>query len=212
MQDARQYAPATLRNREAILETLLQILPPTGNILEISSGTGEHAVYFAPHLQPRQWIPTDPNPIAIFSIGAWQKYHPSPNLVAPLTIDVTEADWQKHPQLQNQDIQAIVNINMIHIAPWSACLGLLSGTNKLLPEGGLLYLYGAYKQNGKHTALSNADFDASLRNQNPEWGVRDLDEVVAVASQQNLVLKTVQPMPANNLSVIFQKISNQNPK
>jgi hypothetical protein len=212
MQDARQYAPATLRNREAILETLLQILPPTGNILEISSGTGEHAVYFAPHLQPRQWIPTDPNPIAISSINAWQKYHPSPNLLAPLAIDVTEPDWQRHPQLQNQDIQAIVNINMIHIAPWAACLGLMSGANKILPEGGLLYLYGAYKQNGKHTAPSNADFDANLRNQNPEWGVRDLNEVMAVSSQQNLVLKTVQPMPANNLSVIFQKISNQNPK
>ena len=212
MQDARQYAPATLRNREAILETLLQILPPTGNILEISSGTGEHAVYFAPHLQPRQWIPSDPNPIAISSITAWQKYYPSPNLLTPLMIDVTETDWQTHPQLQNQDIQAIVNINMIHIAPWAACLGLLSVTNKLLPEGGLLYLYGAYKQNGKHTSPSNADFDASLRNQNPEWGVRDLDEVIAVASQQNLVLKAVQPMPANNLSVIFQKSSNQNPK
>jgi hypothetical protein len=206
MQDARQYAPATLRNREAILKTLLQILPPTGNILEISSGTGEHAVYFAPHLQPRQWIPTDPNPIAISSITAWQQYHPSPNLLAPITIDVTEPDWQRHPHLQNQDIQAIVNINMIHIAPWTACLGLMSGASKILPEGGLLYLYGAYKQNGKHTAPSNADFDASLRNQNPEWGVRDLEAVIDVAVAQNLLLQTVQPMPANNLSVIFQKI------
>jgi hypothetical protein len=205
MQDARQYAPATLRNREAILKTLLQILPPTGNILEISSGTGEHAVYFAPHLQPRQWIPTDPNPIAISSIIAWQKYYPSPNLLAPITIDVTEPDWQKHPQLQNQDIQAIVNINMIHIAPWAACLGLISGASKILPESGLLYLYGAYKQNGKHTAPSNADFDASLRNQNTEWGVRDLEVVIDVAIAQNLVLQTVQPMPANNLSVIFRK-------
>jgi hypothetical protein len=205
MQDARQYAPATLRNREAILKTLLQILPPTGNILEISSGTGEHAVYFAPHLQPRQWIPTDPNPIAISSITAWQQYHPSPNLLAPITIDVTEPDWQKHPQLQNQDIQAIVNINMIHIAPWAACLGLISGASKILPESGLLYLYGAYKQNGKHTAPSNADFDASLRNQNTEWGVRDLEVVIDVAIAQNLVLQTVQPMPANNLSVIFRK-------
>ncbi|WP_434687525.1 DUF938 domain-containing protein [Pseudanabaena minima] len=205
MQDARQYAPATLRNREAILETLLQILPPTGNILEISSGTGEHAVYFAPHLQPRQWIPSDPNPIAISSITAWQKYYPSPNLLTPLMIDVTETDWQTHPQLQNQDIQAIVNINMIHIAPWTACLGLMSGANKILTEGGLLYLYGAYKQNGKHTAPSNADFDASLRNQNPEWGVRDLESVIDVAVAQNLVLQTVKPMPANNLSVIFRK-------
>lgn len=207
-EDARQYAPATLRNREAILETLLQNLPPAGNILEISSGTGEHAVYFAPHLQPRQWIPTDPNPIAISSIIAWQQHHPSPNLAAPFAIDVTTPDWDEQVQSQNlkYDIHAIVNINMIHIAPWAACLGLMSGANKILPIGGILYLYGSYKQNGKHTSPSNADFDASLRDQNSVWGVRDLEEVIAVAAVQNLVLHKVQPMPANNLSVFFQKI------
>jgi hypothetical protein len=207
-EDARQYAPATLRNREAILETLLQNLPPAGNILEISSGTGEHAVYFAPHLQPRQWIPTDPNPIAISSITAWQQHYPSPNLSAPFAIDVTTPDWDEQVQSQNlkYDIHAIVNINMIHIAPWTACLGLMSGANKILPIGGILYLYGSYKQNGKHTSPSNADFDASLRDQNPAWGVRDLEEVIAVAAVQNLVLHKVQPMPANNLSVFFQKI------
>ena len=207
-EDSRQYAPATLRNREAILETLLQNLPPAGNILEISSGTGEHAVYFAPHLQPRQWIPTDPNPIAISSIIAWQQHHPSPNLAAPFAIDVTTSNWDEQVQSQNlkYDIHAIVNINMIHIAPWTACLGLMSGANKILPIGGILYLYGSYKQNGKHTSPSNADFDASLRDQNPAWGVRDLEEVIAVAAVQNLVLHKVQPMPANNLSVFFQKI------
>jgi hypothetical protein len=207
-EDARQYAPATLRNREAILETLLQNLPPAGNILEISSGTGEHSVYFAPHLQPRQWIPTDPNPIAISSITAWQQHYPSPNLAAPFAIDVTSPDWDE--QLQNRnpkyDIHAIVNINMIHIAPWTACLGLMSGANKILPVGGILYLYGPYKQNGKHTSSSNADFEASLRDQNPEWGVRDLEVVIDVAAAQNLVLHKVQPMPANNLSVFFKKI------
>ena len=207
-EDSRQYAPATLRNREAILETLLQNLPPAGNILEISSGTGEHAVYFAPHLQPRQWIPTDPNPIAISSIIAWQQHYPSPNLAAPFAIDVTTPDWDEQLQSQNlkYDIHAIVNINMIHIAPWTACLGLMSGANKILPIGGILYLYGSYKQNGKHTSPSNADFDASLRDQNPAWGVRDLEAVIDVAAVQNLVLHKVQPMPANNLSVFFQKI------
>ncbi|WP_345961287.1 DUF938 domain-containing protein [Pseudanabaena sp. Chao 1811] len=205
MQDARQYAPATARNRDAILEVLSQILPTTGSILEISSGTGEHAVYFSPHLQPRQWIPSDPNPIAIASITAWQQHQPSPNLVAPLTIDVTEPDWSDRHQLQDQNIQAIVNINMIHIAPWTACLGLMSGANRILPEGGILYLYGAYKQNGKHTSPSNAEFDASLRYQNPEWGVRNLEEVIAVAAEQNLTLQKVHPMPSNNLSVVFQK-------
>ena len=207
MQDARQYAPATLRNREAILETLLQILPPTGNILEISSGTGEHAVYFAPHLQPRQWIPSDPNPIAISSITAWQKYYPSPNLLTPLMIDVTETDWQTHPQLQNQDIQAIVNINMIHISPWQACLGLMEGAKNILSVGGVLYLYGPFKQNGEHIIHSNAEFDESLRHQNPEWGVRNLEDVIAVAADQNLILKEIKPMPANNLSVIFEMLA-----
>jgi hypothetical protein len=206
MHDARQYAPATLRNREAILETLLENLPTTGNILEISSGTGEHAVYFAPHLQPRQWIPSDPNPIAISSITAWQQHYPSPNLATPLAIDVTQPDWSDRHQLPNQNIQAIVNINMIHITPWVACLGLISGANRILQTAGILYLYGPYKQNGKHTAPSNANFDASLRDQNPEWGVRDLEEVIEVAAAQNLALQKVQPMPANNLSVIFSKL------
>lgn len=207
MQDARQYAPATLRNRAAILEVLLQNLPTTGNILEIASGTGEHSVYFAPHLHPRQWISSDPNPIAISSIIAWQQHEPSPNLVEPLNIDVTAADWSDLYQLKSQNIQVIVNINMLHISPWNACLGLMAGANRILSEGGILYLYGAYKQNGKHTSLSNADFDASLRYQNPEWGVRDLEAVIAVAAAENLVLQKVQSMPANNLSVFFQKTS-----
>ncbi len=207
MQDARQYAPATLRNREAILEVLLQNLPTTGNILEIASGTGEHSVYFAPHFQPRQWIASDPNPIAISSIIAWHQQEPSPNLAEPLNIDVTAANWSDLHQLTNQDIQAIVNINMLHISPWSACLGLMAGANRILSEGGILYLYGAYKQNGKHTSPSNADFDASLRYQNPEWGVRDLEAVIEVADTENLILQKVQSMPANNLSVFFQKIS-----
>ena len=205
MTDNRQYAPATQRNREVILETLLQILPSQGKVLEIASGTGEHSVYFAPYLQPRQWIPTDSNQSAIASIRDWQKRHPSENLAAPLQIDVTATDWQQ--PLINQDIQAIVNINMIHIAPWQACLGLMTGVRKLLPAQGILYLYGPFKQNGKHTSESNAEFDANLRHQNPEWGVRDLEDVIAIAIDQNLVLKEIKPMPANNLSVIFQTLA-----
>lgn len=203
MTDNRQYAPATERNREVILETLLQILSPQGTVLEIASGTGEHSVYFAPHLQPRQWIPSDPNPMAIASITDWQKYHPSNNLALPQLIDVTTTDWSDNEYLSSQDVQAIVNINMIHIAPWQACVGLISGAKKLLPIKGILYLYGPFKQKGKHTSESNAEFDENLRYQNPEWGVRDLEEVISIAADQNLVLKEIKPMPANNLSVIF---------
>lgn len=202
MIDKRQYAPATQRNREVILETLLQVLPPQGTVLEIASGTGEHSIYFAPYLQPRQWIASDPNPTAIASITDWQKHHPSDNLAAPLQIDVTATDW--HQRLASQDIQTIVNINMIHISPWQACLGLMSGAKKLLPVKGILYLYGPFKQDGKHISESNAEFDASLRYQNPEWGVRDLEDIIAIAADQNLSLKEIKPMPANNLSVIFE--------
>ncbi len=212
--DARQYAPATQRNRETILKVLLQVLPPTGTVLEVSSGTGEHAVFFAPRLQPRKWIPSDPNPVARASIAAWREHCPADNLYPPIELDVRNPIWDveqdKLPEpLQdmgfNRDsIVAIVNINMIHISPWSACLGLMAGAGRILPPDGILYLYGPFKQGGKHTAPSNANFDESLQAQNPEWGVRDLDEVVAVAQAQNLSLVETYAMPANNLSVIFQ--------
>jgi hypothetical protein len=212
--DARQYAPATQRNREAILEVLLQVLPSTGTVLEVSSGTGEHGVFFAPRLIRHKWIPSDPNPVARASIAAWREYCPADNLYPPIALDVCEPIWEieqdKPPEslqdidLKRDPIVAIVNINMIHIAPWSACLGLMAGVGRILPPGGILYLYGPFKQGGRHTAASNAAFDESLRMQNPEWGVRDLEEVVAVAQAQNLTLVKTYAMPANNLSVIFQ--------
>jgi hypothetical protein len=213
--DDRQFAPATQRNREPILEVLLQVLPPTGTVLEISSGTGEHAVFLAPRLAPRQWIPSDPNPIARASIAAWREHLPAENLTPPIALDVRDPIWAVEQQplpeplqgidLEQNPMRAIVNINMIHISPWSACLGLLAGANRILPDDGILYLYGPYKLGGKHTAPSNEMFDDSLQMQNPEWGVRDLDEVVAAAQTQNFALVKTIAMPANNLSVIFRR-------
>ncbi|MGJ3252111.1 MAG: DUF938 domain-containing protein [Elainellaceae cyanobacterium] len=212
--DARQYAPATERNRKPILDILLRVLPPTGTVLEVSSGTGEHAIFFAPRLSPRQWLPSDPNPIARASISAWREYHPCDTLYPPVALDARDAIWtieqdELPDALQDTDfhqgeIVAIANINMIHIAPWSACLGLLSGARRLLPTDGILYLYGPFKQHGQHTAPSNEAFDRSLRLQDPDWGVRDLDEVVAAAQAQHLSLVETVDMPANNLSVIFK--------
>ncbi len=206
-EDLRSYAPATQRNREPILAVLLQVLPPLGTVLEISSGTGEHGVFFAPSLSPRHWLPSDPNPMARDSIQAWREDSPADNLHPPLDIDVQESVWsiekEPLPLLQSSPLTAIVNINMIHIAPWAACLGLMAGAKRLLPVGGVLYLYGPFRQNGQHTAPSNADFDISLRQRNPEWGVRDIEEVVKVAEECNFVLQKIVPMPANNLSVIF---------
>ncbi|MGG6238014.1 DUF938 domain-containing protein [Nodosilinea sp. AN01ver1] len=219
--DARRHAPATERNREPILAVLQRVLPPAGTVLEISSGTGEHAVYFAPRLAPRQWLPSDPDPGARASIAAWREVNPAANLHAPLPLDAAAPLWPVEsenfrdlcrdslagPDLQQHPITALVNINMIHIAPWAACLGLLAGAGRILPPGGILYLYGPYRQNGQHTAPSNAAFDASLQGQNPDWGVRDLDAVVATAKVHNLALVETIAMPANNLSVVFRAIA-----
>ncbi len=206
--DARQQSPATLRNREPILAVLQAVLPPTGTVLEISSGTGEHAIFFAPRLQPRHWLPSDPNPIARASIAAWREELPSDTLYPPICLDVRDRVWavEQDEMKRVEPIRAIANINMIHISPWTACLGLMAGAARILPTGGILYLYGPFKQSGDHTAPSNAQFDQSLRLQNPEWGVRDLEEVIAVAQAQNLTLLKTIAMPANNLSVVFQRL------
>ncbi|AHJ27236.1 hypothetical protein NSP_8920 [Nodularia spumigena CCY9414] len=205
-EDARQYAPATQRNREPILEVLLQVLPTTGTILEVASGTGEHAVYFAPRLSPRQWLPSEQNPLLRASVRAWAEECPSDNLYPPLELDASAPIWGvEKGNLPDSPIVAIVNINMIHISPWSACLGLMAGAGRILPNGGILYLYGPFKQNGEHTASSNAAFDQSLKERNPEWGVRNLEDVIEAAKTQDLTFKEIYQMPANNLSVVFQR-------
>jgi cyclopropane fatty-acyl-phospholipid synthase-like methyltransferase len=201
--DDRQYAPATQRNRQGILKILSEVLPPGSNVLEIASGTGEHASFFASKLESCHWIPSDVNALARESIIAWQDACPVENLELPLLIDVIQNNWQQ--EVLHRQINAIVNINMIHISPWQAWLGLIDGASKLLPEAGILYLYGPFQRNGEHTAPSNESFDRSLRDRNPLWGVRDLEEIIATAAAQNLTLQRVIAMPANNLSVIFNR-------
>lgn len=199
--DARQYAPATQRNRKPILEILSKHLASNSNILEVASGTGEHGVFFASHCKSWYWIPSDINPQARESITAWKNINQVENLALPLTIDVTQENWIK--ETKDLTIDAIVNINMIHISPWSACLGLIEGANKILSPGGILYFYGPFKRDGEHTAESNATFDRSLRDRNSEWGIRNLETVIQTAAKANLRLQEVREMPANNLSVIF---------
>jgi len=192
-------APAVARNRQPILAVLRRVLPARGLVLEIASGSGEHAVYFAAALPHLTWQPTDPDPEARDSIAAYRAAAQLPNLLPPLALDAASPNW---PVAQSD---MIVSINMIHIAPWAAAEGLMAGAERLLPAGGMLFLYGPFREHGQHTAPSNAAFDESLRTRNREWGVRDLDEVAALASQHGLALEERVAMPANNLSVVFRR-------
>ena len=192
-------APAVARNRDPILAVLREVLATPGTVLEIASGSGEHAVHFASALSHLVWQPTDPDAEARRSIAAHAARAQLPNLLPPLALDAAAAAW---PVTQ---ADAIVSINMIHIAPWSAAEGLMAGAARLLPPDSPLYLYGPFREHGRHTAPSNAAFDESLKARDPAWGVRDLDEVVALASRHGLALSRTVAMPANNLSVIFRR-------
>ena len=192
-------APAVARNRDPILAVLREVLAAPGTVLEIASGSGEHAVHFASALSHLVWQPTDPDAEARRSIAAHAARAQLPNLLPPLALDAAAAAW---PVTQ---ADAIVSINMIHIAPWSAAEGLMAGAARLLPPDSPLYLYGPFREHGRHTAPSNAAFDESLKARDPAWGVRDLDEVVALANRHGLALSRTVAMPANNLSVVFRR-------
>lgn len=196
--EGRLSAPATERNRGPILEVLERVLPRPGRVLEVASGTGEHAVFFARSLPGVEWAPSDPDPDHRASIAAWTEHLGVGNVAAPLALDVRGA-WPDGP------FDAVFCANMIHIAPWEACLGLLAGTARTLRPGGPLVMYGPYMRDGAHTAPSNAAFDASLRQRDPSWGVRDLGDVVAVAASHGLALEAVVEMPANNLTVVYRR-------
>jgi SAM-dependent methyltransferase len=178
---------------------LKRILPSHGLVLEIASGTGEHAAFFAGELPLLTWQPTDPDERALASIVAHRAAASSANLLPPLQLDVHAEHWP----IERTD--AVICCNMIHIAPWSACAGLIGGAARVLPPGGILYLYGPYKIDGRHTAPSNETFDADLRARNPRWGIRDLADVAALAQRHGFGVAETVAMPANNLSVIFRR-------
>jgi hypothetical protein len=197
MSDAK-HAPATLRNREAIFAVLDRVLPRTGLVLEIASGTGEHATWIAPQLAGITWQPSDADPGALPSIAAWTAERAAANVLPPVVLDVCAHAW---PVTR---AAAVFCANMIHISPWAATEGLLRGAARVLPADGPLVLYGPYMIAGAHTAPSNAAFDVSLRARNPDWGVRDLDQVIALAASHGLQHRETITMPANNLSVVFR--------
>ena len=192
-------SPAALRNRGPILDVLRRVLPARGMVLEIGSGSGEHAVHFAAGLPHLTWQPTDLDHEALASIAAHRRAAGLPNLLPPIELDAAVPSWPI------AHANAIVSINMIHIAPWSAAEGLVAGAGRMLAPGAVLFLYGPFKEDDRHTAPSNAAFDASLRASNKEWGVRDLGEVAALASRHGLDFAERVAMPANNLSVVFRR-------
>ena len=200
-EDARRFAPAVARNKAAITEALARNLPASGLVLEIASGSGEHALHFATHFPALSFQPTDPDAAALASIVAWQAEVPLPNLLLPLMLDVMAGAWPV------QKADAVLCINMIHIAPWEASVALMRGAARVLPRDGILFLYGPFKQGGQHTAPSNAEFDASLRAQDVRWGVRDLEAVAEIASAAGFAAPVVEAMPANNLSVILRRLA-----
>jgi SAM-dependent methyltransferase len=201
--DARQYAPSAARNRGPIWSVLRQHLPQRGLVLEVASGSGEHIVHFAQLAGPDLiFQPSDADAQARASIDAWIAEAGLPNVRPALALDAAADTWP----IGRADV--VVCINMIHISPWASALGLVAGAARVLPPGGLLYLYGPYRREGRHTAPSNEVFDRDfLRARNPEWGVRDLEAVAALASEAGFAPPLIEKMPANNLSVVFQRQS-----
>ena len=193
-----KIAPAAERNKDPILGVLKQVLPNEGLVLEVASGTGQHVVHFAAALTTLTWQPSDCDESSNESIAAHVAASGLQNVAAPIMLDVCMEAWPV------SDADAIVCINMLHVAPWSAAEGLTRGAARVLDAGGPLILYGPYSRGGKHSAQSNAEFDAGLRRQNAEWGVRDLDDVTALAERHGFVLEHVIAMPANNLSIVFR--------
>lgn len=197
--DSRRSAPHVARNAGPIAELLKAVLPARGLVLEVASGTGEHVLHFAREFPKLLWQPSDPEPAALRSIEAWRAESGLFNLLPPVSLDARATQWPV------AEADAILCINMVHISPWAATVGLMRGAGRLLAPEAPLYLYGAYRQTGVETAPSNEAFDESLRARDPEWGVRDLEDVVAEAEKNGLKLEAVTAMPANNLSVVFRK-------
>lgn len=203
--DRRLFSPAAQRNRAPILDVLQSALPKRGRVLEIASGSGEHAVHFARHLAPLCWQPSDPSEAALASIAAWRDLEALgdlgalDNLAAPIQLDVT-GPWPDLP-----DLAAIVCINMLHISPWRASEALFAEAGRRLPDEGVLITYGPFRRGGRHTAPSNEAFDRDLRARDPQWGIRDLEDVERLARDNGLSQAVIHELPANNLCVVWRR-------
>jgi SAM-dependent methyltransferase len=197
--NARLHSPSAERNRGPILAVLQRVLPRTGRVLEIASGTGQHVIHFAAALPHLDWQPSDPDAESRDSIAAWTAQAALTNVRAPLDIDVCRRPWP----LDAAD--ALICINMVHISPWEATEALIDGARDVLGAGAILVLYGPYRRGGAHTASSNQAFDLQLRSRDPRWGVRDMEVVVELADAAGFSCDEPVTMPANNFSLVFRK-------
>lgn len=197
--DRRLFSPSTERNRTHILPILRRVLPAGAEVLELGSGTGEHAVYFCAHIAGLHWQPTDADPAAIDSILAWVSHAGLANIAMPLELDLQSESWP----VQRAD--AIVAINVLHYTPWSSTAALFRGAARVLSEHGIVFCYGPYRRGNAHTAPSNLAFDEWLHKIDPRFGVRDLEAVEAEAHKQGFVLDEIVDMPSNNLSLVFRR-------
>jgi SAM-dependent methyltransferase len=195
----RRSAPAALRNREPIADVLREWLPASGMVLEIASGTGEHAVYFAQRFPALVWQPSDIHPDALASIRAWCAHQPLPNLREPIELDAALARWPV------EQADAILSINMVHISPWRSALGLLDNAGRLLAPGAPLILYGPWITEAVPTAPSNLEFDSDLKRRDPGWGLRSVEEFAAAAERRGLALADQREMPANNRMLLLRR-------
>jgi len=196
---AKAFAPAVERNRQPILEVLRRVLPSAGLVLEVASGTGQHAAFYSEHLPSLRWQPTDVSAESLQSIEAWVGDAARDNLLPPLQLDVRWARWPV------PEADALICINMIHISPWETTEALFRGAGKLLAAGSPLITYGPYRLHGVHTAPSNAAFDESLRSRNPRWGVRDIDALCPLAATAGFTLEEQVAMPANNMTLVWRR-------
>lgn len=209
--DGRLDAPAFHRNHEAIWAVLRRFLAgKSGDVVEAGSGTGQHVVDFARHTPEIIWWPSDLNEQHLKSINAWRAHAGLANVRPPLRIDLSDPAWcpAMHDGSGPARLLAVFCANVIHIAPWRVAEGLFAGAARYLRADGRLFLYGPFKRGGKHTAVSNAVFDSSLRDRNPEWGVRDIDDLNKLAASVGLELIEIAEMPANNLILVFARRKN----
>lgn len=196
----KRHAPATLRNRDAIADALRDWLPPSGAVLEVASGSGEHVVHFAAAFPELDWQPSDPDPDALTSIAAWRAEAGLANIRPPVRLNASAQDWPV------ESAEALLCINMIHISPWPATIGLFAGAARVLAAGAPLILYGPYIEADVPTAESNLAFDAALRARDPAWGLRDAEAVKSAASDAGLAFAARRAMPANNLMLLFRRL------